>query len=521
MDNSDSIIVAASKPLLRTHRDLLAIGFRHRRLIGISFAGILLGGLAVAFLQPAKYRSQMKILVKRDRAETLINAGPNSVWPFDAGITEQQINSEVQLLKSRDLLTEVVVACGLDRPRARGWASIFDRYRSRGGAATAKAAQLRVADAVQALSNALDVGMVPDSNTISVSYESTDPQLAARVLRTLESAYLKKHVSVYQSPGAFTFFQQQAKLFSQRLNDAQAELVKFNREHGVVSAPTESATELAQLATFRAALHTTQSQISATEDRIRTLERESGSTPSRVPTSIVTSKDGTLLGTLQSTLLTLELKRTDLLMKYSSSYPPVRSLDMQIAQTRSAISKAEKNNLQATTTDRDLTFQWENEELAKDKADLASLSAQAAATKATVRTYEARAQFLNQEGVAQANLTMAVQTAQANYLLYRKKEEEARINDALDRQRIVNVAIAEAPMVPSLPSSHRALTVILAGLLACVVSGGLAFGAESLDRTFRTPDEVSNLLDIPVLAALPAASGNGKERANAVTPVSP
>jgi uncharacterized protein involved in exopolysaccharide biosynthesis len=520
MDNSDSIVVSASKPLLKTHRDLLAIGFRHRRLIGISFAGILLGGLAVAILQPTKYRSHMEILVKRERVQNLITPGTNNVPQYDLAVTEQQINSEVQLLKSKDLLTEVVVACGLDNPKAF---SILGRllHPLTSGGTQAKTAEMRTAKAVQKLSRELNITVIPNSNLISVSYESADPQLAARVLRTLESAYLKKHVSVYRSRGAFSFFQQQAKLFSQRLDAAEAALVAFNHSHGVVSAPAESATALNQLGTFRATLHQTQSQISSTEDRIQTLERESGSTPSRVPTQVVTLKPRRLLGSLQSTLLSLELQRTQLLMKYSPDYPPVRSLDVQIAQTRSAISAAENSPLHQTTTDRDLTYEWEDQELAKAKADLAGLRAQAEATKATIRAYEARAQLLGQQGVTQANLTMAVTTAEANYLLYRKKEEEARINDALDRQRIVNVAIAEAPMVPSLPSSHRALTVILAGLLACVVSGGLALGAESLDRTFRTPDEVSNLLDIPVLAALPAASGNGKERVNAATSVSP
>ena len=38
-----------------------------------------------------------------------------------------------------------------------------------------------------------------------------------------------------------------------------------------------------------------------------------------------------------------------------------------------------------------------------------------------------------------------------SYLLYVKKQEEARMDDALDERGIVNVAIAEHPVAPALP----------------------------------------------------------------------
>ena len=47
-------------------------------------------------------------------------------------------------------------------------------------------------------------------------------------------------------------------------------------------------------------------------------------------------------------------------------------------------------------------------------------------------------------------------------------------------------------------------------LLATCVSVGLAFGAEYLDPTFRTPDELTSFLNIPVLAAMPQGKKNGK-----------
>jgi len=101
-------------------------------------------------------------------------------------------------------------------------------------------------------------------------------------------------------------------------------------------------------------------------------------------------------------------------------------------------------------------------------------------------------------------LLRAAKAAEENYLLYLRKKEEARISEALDQKRIVNVALAEAATVPSLPSSPRwSWTLLLGGVLASLVSVGLAFVSDYLEPSFRTPDELQDLLNLPVLAAMP------------------
>ena len=116
--------------------------------------------------------------------------------------------------------------------------------------------------------------------------------------------------------------------------------------------------------------------------------------------------------------------------------------------------------------------------------------------------------MIDVNGAAQENLLREVKEAEGNDLLYKQKREEARIGDALDRQRIVNVAIAEAATVPALPAHpHRALTLLLGILLACLVSPGVAFAVDYFDPSLRTPDELRDVLQIPVLAALPKEKG--------------
>jgi len=75
--------------------------------------------------------------------------------------------------------------------------------------------------------------------------------------------------------------------------------------------------------------------------------------------------------------------------------------------------------------------------------------------------------------------------------------------DALDQRGIVNVAIAEQPVVPALPLLST-FTLLAIGVVAAGAAGtGAAFAADYMDPALRTPDDVLAFLNAPVLASLP------------------
>ena len=87
-------------------------------------------------------------------------------------------------------------------------------------------------------------------------------------------------------------------------------------------------------------------------------------------------------------------------------------------------------------------------------------------------------------------------------MLYMRKQEEARISDALDESRIINVAVVEPVAVPVVPSRSRPLVLFLGLLAAIVVSLGVAGVAEYLDPSLRTSEDIKEFLDLPVLASV-------------------
>ena len=87
----------------RSFRDTLAAFFRHKRLMFTVFTSVCLAVVVLSFLLPQKFESRMKILVQKARADVVVTAErTNGPWISD--INEEEINSEIALLKSRDVL---------------------------------------------------------------------------------------------------------------------------------------------------------------------------------------------------------------------------------------------------------------------------------------------------------------------------------------------------------------------------------------------------------------------------------
>ena len=483
---------ADSEPTLR---DVLAPLFRHRRLMILSFFGVFLGGILAALLLTNQYQAHMQILVKRERVDPVVTSetSPQTLQAAPP-VTEEEINSEVELLQSDDLLQKVVLATGLqEKKKNLVWSVVRPK----------EDPETRVFKAVQGLAKNLDVEAVKKTDLIKVSYQAADPQLAYRVLSTLADSYLEKHLAVHRPPGAFEFFQQETEQYRKSLEQAEARLARFGSEKKVASPVVERDLILQKLSEFDVTLRATQTGIIETQRRIDELEAQLKVTPARLSTQQRASDNSQVLGILEGTLATLELKHTDMMAHYDPDYRPLKDLEGQIAKARAQVEAAKSAPLREDTTDANPAYLWLTEELVKSRADVATLLARAASTDRNVQLYRQMALDLGQKGLEQEDLIRNTKTEEGNFLLYLNKREEARISDALDSKRILNVAIAEAPTIPALPVHSPWYFVLLGTLLAAVVSTVAAFVSDYMDPTLRTADETKKVLEIPVLAAMP------------------
>jgi uncharacterized protein involved in exopolysaccharide biosynthesis len=474
-----------------TMRELVMVLFRQRKVF-VWVSGLVLGVALVYAFAGTKYQANLKVLVRRGRADAPVSVTENA--PLDLtrmAITDEELNSEVELLRDDEVLRRVVLETGVG---GRDW---FHFLRMGEGNAE------HVERAARRLAQQLQVAPVKKTNLIAVSYAADDPRVAAKVLQSVAIAYLEKHMEVHRPTGEFRFFEQQRGESRLQLEEAKGKLLEFSARHGVVAAAQERDLALRKLSEVDASDRQTRIELAETQQRVWELNDQLAKLPERTTTQVRISDNPELLKALKSSLLELQLKRTQLLTKFESSHRLVQEVDQQIAQAEATIATENAIPLRDETTDKNAHYEWAKSELQRAEVQLRALQAREAATRVQAVSFRAIARQLGEDAITQDDLLSTEKSAQETYLLYVKKQEEARMDDALDERGIVNVAIAEHPVAPALPV-RSAWMVLAIGLTAAGVAGtGAAFAADHVDPAFRSPEDVLAYLDAPVLASLP------------------
>ena len=482
-----------------TLRDMLGPLFRHPWAVALTFSSVFLVSTFVAWTWASHYYvATMQVLVGRERIDLAVTPQPTAaVQEASKLVTTDDVDSEVSLLQGQDMLREVAQTCKL----AEVGSSFWSKFDSRDPDAK-KAAALE--GATKAIAASLKVDSHKSSRVINLLYGSTaSPESTACVLQTLGKLYLEKHLRLQRPAGALDFFAQETDRYQRALSESESKLVRFSKTERV-AAPEILRTDLAQeLIASQASLYQTRQTIAADTQRIEDIKAQMAVTPSRSSTIEASISANILLDQLQSTLLAAQLKRTQLLLKYEPSYPLVKEVDSEIAETKEAIAAAEQTKYINSSTDRDETFEYLRQDQAKTEADLASEEAKAYALQTSIHDIQSQMVDSDAKAVQQAALLREAKANEGNYLLYLTKREQERTSDALDDKRIANVSIAVPAEVPVLPA-HSPISVMFAGFwIALLAAIGAGYLAELADPSFRSPSEIEEMLNVPVLASMP------------------
>ena len=480
-----------------TLRDAFTPLFRHRKAAIITFCGFFVAATLVAWVWAARYyQANMQVVVEQDRSDPAITSAQVANVNNTKQVTLDQVTSEVTLLQGEDMLRSVVAACHL----GESWSPMDIFLPSDEQQRRAAKQEL----ATRTLVKKIKVEAATTSDVIDVKYgRMGEPDKPACVLQTLGKLYLEKHLQLARPVGSSDFFAQETEKYRKALAESEQKLVAFSADQKV-AAPDLVRTDMAQqLAIADSNLYQAQQMIAADQKRIENVKGQMAATPARSSTSEVSNSSYLLMQNLQTDLLAAQVKRTQLLLKYDPNYPLVKEVDQEIAVTQEAIAKADAAKYVNRTTDRDPTYEYLREDMAKTEADLAAQRATAAALVGSIHGIQTEMVKLDQQAVTQSALLREAKADEGNYLLYLGKREQERTSDALDQRRIANVAIAVPAVTPILPKYSPFLVMFL-GLIASVfLAVAAAYVMEYLDPSFRTPQEVSNTLSIPVLATMP------------------
>jgi uncharacterized protein involved in exopolysaccharide biosynthesis len=481
-------------------RDVAGVLSRHKLLICVTFLAVVLGTAVLTFLMPNEYESRMKILVKNNRSDVPITPertnGSTGNF-FENDVSENQINSEIELLTSEDLLKQVATESGLYRG-----GSSFSAKLGLKSAPPSEAAQIE--EASRRLAKDLVITPVKKANIIEVKYTSTSPATAAAVLRKVQDLYLEKHVKLHRPPGTYEFFKTQADQSEGQLQDAEKLLSGFQQSMNVVSLTQQKDQTVQKLTEAKSKMLETQTFLREVTDRIAKVQQQLQTLAPRVVTQSRALPNQYSAERLNTLIVELQNRRTQLLTKFRPDDRLVQEVDAQIKNTRTALDRASRETATEQSTDLNPLRQTLEAELSRGRVDQAGAQGRYEMLVGQVQQYETQLSRLEGITAQYEDLNRKVKEGADNYQLYKKKAEEARITDELDQNKITNVSVAEAPIQPQLPvKPNRPLNLILGVFLGALLGIGSVVLAEFLRDTVLTPRELEVLTGKQVLASVP------------------
>ena len=477
---------AAVRPELELLPKLLNAVFKWKWLIVATMFAVAIPVALVLYSRTPLYEVKMKVLIKAARSQAAVNLTASSQGVFTPAVTPQIVNSEIQVLRSPDLLIPAI--------RESGY-KLLGPDQPDGPVARERA--------LQQLRSRMGFAMVPDSNVIEVSIQDPDARQAARLLNALGVLYLKKHAAL-QAGGENTpeFFAAQVAFHRQQFDRARHDLEQLQERDNIVNIGQEMDQNLARLLTMEATLKDLQAEVESATKEIGALQAQIAEQPEAV-TKESRHVMNPEVSAMRLKLVDLERQRDELLHRYQPTSRFVRDKESEIATLKAAIAAKEQSvvgeTLYAKNSVRDLLQQ---QLLAKQVA-VESAIAKRKALIAEKKSYEDRLEVLKARTFDIGRLRGDYDLAREIYFMYERKAEEARVSRAMDEQNIVNAGVVQEASAPVIPLPRNLLMWGPVSAAAGAVLGlAVALVLEFFSLTIKDERDIEQFLQVPVLATV-------------------
>jgi uncharacterized protein involved in exopolysaccharide biosynthesis len=465
---------------------VLESAFRFKRLLVWTFVVCVLGVAAFTLLTPRQYRSEMKFIMQSARSSAVISPD-RTTSSMLASVSEEQLNSELAMLQSEDVLSKVADP---------GWDPALARTRS-------KAELKQHAKLLTSFTKHLTVDPIGKSDVMSLSFGASSAAEAQDTLNRLAAAYLDQHERLQRRSGTASFYEEQAARYKEQWNAAVNNLVAFQNAHHLVSVQDVEESLEKALADDEAALRINATHLNETAAAMATAKDALAGVPNRQQTQNRTVPSQLLVQQLKTQLVGLNNHRTELLTRYTPSNRLVAEVDQQIADTNRAIENASAEESHEATTDINPTWQHLKTAMVDNEVEYSSLTGGRASLQQElggIRSQLAAVQLL---APTFEQLRSNAEQAQANYEAFLEKRDRADVDDALDAHKFLNVSVLETPTLPYTPAKPKPLLNALLGIpTALFLAICLVYLAEAGRQTFATPEELEAAMRQPVLATV-------------------
>ena len=463
--------------------EYLDILSRRRQWLIVPFALCVVGGVALAFLLPASYRSSARIGIE---APAVV---PGLVSSTGLG-RDERLRALSQQLRSPAVLERVAREERLvtDRPLDQVVQGMLDRIK------------------VEVPTPIARTQSDPELDSFDIVYLDRSPERTQRVAEKLAQVFVEEHSRSreVQAEGTTEFLSAQQRAAQDRIADLEKR-VRAAKELHMGKLPEQTAANLQTLAGVRTQLESTSNNLRSEQDRLTLLERQ-----------LQQMKDGfyaapTAAGgpaaTPQQRVVALQRELDLARSKYTDKHPEVQILEDELKSARAdaAAMRSQPESTRQETLSADPGYQQVAADRSLTQLRIKALQRAEAQLSSDIARYQQRVEAAPMVEQELASVQREYEFEKENLKALSEKHAAAIVQEQVARtrggERFSVLNHAYLPHSPESPNRPRLLLMALA--LGLALGGASAFGRDFLDRSIRDARKLQDEFEVPVLAEIP------------------
>lgn len=502
---------------IRSLRDLLRLFFIFRREFKLAVITTIVVAVLGAFLLPARYESDARLLVKPGRDNTTLPIEAANRQTLIAPSTQHDpIVDEEKMLTGRPIVhivAERYLAMTSEPPQGFWKVTKFYVKKAAGEVLDAVRSVLQFVGLAEKqsplerlatkLEKNFEAGHEPGSSVIEISFTWDDPVIAQKVVETWVDAYLEERARILGRKSLHTFYEAERTKVATNIQGLKDELQGRLKQIDSISVDARLKNLTNQIDRVTDAKVTAQNQIAGIRSFLANASQQIKNQPAEVVTARETSLNPTQLD-LKRQLNALQVERARLLRTYLPGTPQVNQIEQNIrdmealsAQEATRLERSQNtapNSLVINVKQQIIDAQLQERKLAGEIENYDKTLAELRAQRDQAMTDEPE---LNK-------LTQQLRTAEKSYALYSENLEQARIDHELDSSQISNIALIEHATLNPARVFPKSLLILL-----FTIPAGLAVGLLTiyvlylLDQRIHDGARLQEVFGVPLWSSIP------------------
>ena len=374
---------------------------------------------------------------------------------------------------------------------------------------------------IDGLVKTLRIESLGRDNLYTLSYRSTTPDHAKRVVQSLTSIFVESNLGDKRkdSDSAKRFIDDQIKVYEKKLEEAEDRLKSFKIRHMSTNdmVGRDYFTRLSELTTQ---LNQSRLELREAEQSRDALKREiSGEEPVLIPEDTPVGANTVAVPEIDGRIETMKRQLDGLLQKFTDQHPDVigtKRVIQELEEQKAAMIAAKRKaaaNKQTAPIFGNPVFQQLRVSLAESEANVASLRTRVAEYEARFARLKDSSKVVPQMEAEYAQLNRDYDVHKKNYETLVARRESAQISGEMEAVSGADFRLIDPPRVSPQPVAPNRMLLLLMAFAAAVAAGTFfSFLASQLWPTFFDPRSVRDATGLPVLGSVSMIVGDRQRR---------